>query len=293
MWTSFTAAPRVRRADHRARARWRDRARRSASPCDLFPVAVCADMTAGTAILGLRAVRRGRQHSHAAEARLEARRYDVRPGQLPADPRGRHRGVASCARTWRAVRLCASAGRHGGRRSEARQRRRAGGAGPQHAVRHVPRARSGATRPTIRRTASPREPELRRSTSPRRHHDHLQRGERRSPSINQRRLHLRRLHGRLRRRAVHQPGDGRPQRRVVSDPDRRLHEPGHRASGTLPVKAFGCFFLLQPVEHSGQRQLDLRRSSSTSAQASGSRARGPGAGPYKIVLHNDPDSDDS
>ena len=87
----FHAAHRVRRDDHaRERGGGSQRAdRQSVRP---LPGGRVRGLDPGPATLGLCAVWRGRQHRYAAEARLGCRRRDVRAGQLPADPPGRHRG---------------------------------------------------------------------------------------------------------------------------------------------------------------------------------------------------------
>ena len=130
--------------------------------------------------------------------------------------------------------------------------------GPQHSFRHYA-ARSVAERPIIRRTASPRR-------APRTAARH-RRTARRSPT-NGKPYQRHRARSRtpttttwptmpqaiqaLRRRRR------RPERRVVAIPIVDCTNPVNRPSGTLPVKGFGCFFLLQPVEQRGQRRLDLR-----------------------------------
>ena len=65
------------------------------------------------------------------------------------------------------------------------------------------------------------------------------------------------------------------------------------SSGVLPVKAFGSFFLLQPVEHGSGNEAWIFAQFLGEGRASGSPGPSPGTGPYKIVLHNDPNSDDS
>lgn len=86
--------------------------------------------------------------------------------------------------------------------------------------------------------------------------------------------------------------EGRPQRRVVTIPivDCTIPVPG--SSGTLPLKGFGCFFLLQPVRAGGGEGWIFGQFLEECV-ASGSPGQQGGTGPYTIVLHNDPDSPDS
>ena len=86
--------------------------------------------------------------------------------------------------------------------------------------------------------------------------------------------------------------EGRPRRRVVNIPIVDCTNPVSGSSGTLPVKGFGCFFLLQPVRHSGNDSWIFGQFLDE-CEASGSPGQQGGIGPYTIVLHNDPDSPDS
>lgn len=88
------------------------------------------------------------------------------------------------------------------------------------------------------------------------------------------------------------PPDGAPQRRVVTIPivDCRNRVPG--TSRTLPVAGFACFFILQPMRQSGSEGWIFGQFIEE-CPATGAPGPVPGFGPYKIVLHNDPDSRDS
>jgi len=85
---------------------------------------------------------------------------------------------------------------------------------------------------------------------------------------------------------------GVPQRRVVTIPivDCRNTVPG--TSATLPVAGFACFFILQPMRQSGTEGWIFGQFIEE-CPATGAPGPVPGFGPYKIVLHNDPDSPDS
>jgi Flp pilus assembly protein TadG len=89
------------------------------------------------------------------------------------------------------------------------------------------------------------------------------------------------------------PDNGRAQRRIVTVPICDCTNPVPGSSGVLPVKAFGSFFLLQPVRHGSGSDAYMFAQFLGEGRASGTPGPGPGTGPYKIVLHNDPDSDDS
>lgn len=88
------------------------------------------------------------------------------------------------------------------------------------------------------------------------------------------------------------PPAGVAQRRVVTIPivDCRNSVPG--SSATLPVAGFACFFILQPMLQSGSDGWIFGQFIEE-CPASGAPGPVPGYGPYKIVLHNDPDSPDS
>lgn len=86
---------------------------------------------------------------------------------------------------------------------------------------------------------------------------------------------------------------GRAQRRIVTIPIVDCSNPVPGTSGTLPVKGFGAFFLLQPVAHGSGSSSWIFGQFLGEGAASGSPGQQPGLGPYKIVLHNDPDSSDS
>lgn len=86
---------------------------------------------------------------------------------------------------------------------------------------------------------------------------------------------------------------GKPERRIAAIPivDCEHKVPG--TSGTLPRLGYGCFFLLQPVVHGSGGDSWIFGEFVDECEASGSPGPTPGQGPYKIVLHDDPDSDDS
>jgi hypothetical protein len=86
---------------------------------------------------------------------------------------------------------------------------------------------------------------------------------------------------------------GRAQRRIVTIPIVDCSNPVPGTSGTLPVKGFGAFFLLQPVAHGSGSSSWIFAQFLGEGSASGSPGQQGGIGPYKIVLHNDPDSSDS
>ena len=88
-------------------------------------------------------------------------------------------------------------------------------------------------------------------------------------------------------------GDGRFDRRVVTIPIVDCSNPVGGTSGTLPVKGFGAFFLLQPVVHGGGNDGWIFAQFLGEGEVSGAPGPTGGIGPYKIVLHNDPDSPDS
>ncbi len=88
-------------------------------------------------------------------------------------------------------------------------------------------------------------------------------------------------------------GDGAFDRRVVTIPLVDCTNPVGGTSGTLPVKGFGAFFLLQPVVHGGGNEAWIFAQFLGEAEVSGAPGPTGGIGPYKIVLHNDPDSPDS
>ncbi|NJD31189.1 MAG: hypothetical protein FIB04_04820 [Gammaproteobacteria bacterium] len=87
-------------------------------------------------------------------------------------------------------------------------------------------------------------------------------------------------------------GPGVPQRRVVTVPIVDCTHPVGGASGTLPIAGYGCFFLLQPVKQSGTDAWIFAQFVKD-CPGSGNPGNQGGPGPYKIVLHNDPDSTDS
>ncbi len=87
-------------------------------------------------------------------------------------------------------------------------------------------------------------------------------------------------------------GPGVAQRRLVTVPIVDCTHPVGGASGTLPIKGFGCYFLLQPMVQSGTHAWMFGQFVKD-CPASGSPGNQGGIGPYKIVLHNDPDSSDS
>ena len=88
-------------------------------------------------------------------------------------------------------------------------------------------------------------------------------------------------------------GDGRFDRRVVTIPFVNCTNPVGGTSGTLPVVGFGTFFLLQPVVHGGGNQAWIFAQFLGEGEVSGAPGPVGGIGPYRIVLHNDPQSPDS
>jgi hypothetical protein len=95
------------------------------------------------------------------------------------------------------------------------------------------------------------------------------------------------------------PG-GACERRLVIVPIIDCDIEYHGASAPLVVKGYGSFFLLQPAcEAGGKLGCSPGQDGNIFAQfigeGKGSGTPGPtgGYGVYKIVLHNDPDSDDS
>jgi hypothetical protein len=87
--------------------------------------------------------------------------------------------------------------------------------------------------------------------------------------------------------------DGAADRRVVTIPFVNCTNPVGGTSGTLPVVGFGSFFLLQPVVHGGGNQAWIFAQFLGEGEVTGSPGPTGGYGPYKIVLHNDPESPDS
>jgi Flp pilus assembly protein TadG len=85
---------------------------------------------------------------------------------------------------------------------------------------------------------------------------------------------------------------GRARRRVITIPIVDCSNPVSGSSGTLPVKGFGSFFLLQPAVQKGTENWIFGQFLGEGT-ASGTPGPHGGYGVYKIVLHNDPDSDDS
>ncbi len=89
--------------------------------------------------------------------------------------------------------------------------------------------------------------------------------------------------------------NGRPERRLLIVPISNCSTMvnGH---GTLPVVDYGCFFLLQRAEQSGSENYIygeyIGRCSASGAPGPAPGTAG-GTGVYKIVLHNDPASADS
>ena len=85
---------------------------------------------------------------------------------------------------------------------------------------------------------------------------------------------------------------GKRDRRIATIPivDCTNKVPG--TSETLPRVGYGCFFLLQPAVQRGNENWVFGEFVDE-CEASGSPGPTPGQGPYKIVLHDDPDSDDS
>lgn len=88
-------------------------------------------------------------------------------------------------------------------------------------------------------------------------------------------------------------GDGATDRRVVTIPIVNCTNPVGGTSGTLPVVGFGEFFLLQPVVHGGGNKAWIFAQFLGEGEVTGAPGPTGGIGPYKIVLHNDPDSPDS
>lgn len=88
-------------------------------------------------------------------------------------------------------------------------------------------------------------------------------------------------------------GDGRFDRRVVTIPFVNCTNQVGGTSGTLPVVGFGAFFLLQPVVHGGGNEAWIFAQFLGEGEVTGAPGPTGGVGPYKIVLHNDPDSPDS
>lgn len=86
--------------------------------------------------------------------------------------------------------------------------------------------------------------------------------------------------------------EGRPRRRVITVPIVDCSNPVSGTSANLPVKGFGSFFLLQPAVQQGNNSWIFGE---FLGEGSASGTPGPtgGYGVYKIVLHNDPYSDDS
>jgi hypothetical protein len=89
-----------------------------------------------------------------------------------------------------------------------------------------------------------------------------------------------------------EPDPKRMDRRIVTVPIVDCTHPVPGSSGTLPLKGFGCFLLLQPVHQSGSEGW-LFGQFVDACPGSGNPGGQGGWGPYKIVLHNDPDSSDS
>ena len=85
---------------------------------------------------------------------------------------------------------------------------------------------------------------------------------------------------------------GKPQRRVIAVPlvDCSTMVNGH---GTLPVAGVGCFFMLQQVEQKGTQNYVYAQFQRQCAAGGNPGPEPGGPGIYRIVLHNDPDSDDS
>lgn len=86
--------------------------------------------------------------------------------------------------------------------------------------------------------------------------------------------------------------DGVAERRVGATAIVDCENPVGGASQNLQVQGFGCFFLLQPAVQQGTENWIFGQ---YLGDCSASGAAGPvgGEGLYKIVLHNDPDSEDS
>jgi hypothetical protein len=87
--------------------------------------------------------------------------------------------------------------------------------------------------------------------------------------------------------------DGVAERRIAAIPIVDCKNKVSGTSGTLPRLGYGCFFLLQPVVHGSGGDSWIFGEFIDECEASGSPGPTPGQGPYKIVLHDDPDSDDS
>jgi hypothetical protein len=94
---------------------------------------------------------------------------------------------------------------------------------------------------------------------------------------------------------THDPKTGSPKgkadRRIVVIPIVDCTNPITGSSANAPVKGFACFFLLQPVEHTGSGA--IFGEFVEPCEAEGSPGQGGGSGPYKIILHDDPGSTDS
>lgn len=89
--------------------------------------------------------------------------------------------------------------------------------------------------------------------------------------------------------------NGKAERRVVAVPFVNCSEP-HQGQSTLPVVGLGCFFLLQPAVQQGTtNEVYSQFLYDCGADGTPGPAPGPVSGPgiYKIVLHNDPLSQDS
>jgi hypothetical protein len=86
--------------------------------------------------------------------------------------------------------------------------------------------------------------------------------------------------------------DGVAERRVIAVSIVDCENPVGGASANLQVQGFGCFFLLQPAVQQGTENWVFGQ---YLGDCTASGAAGPvgGEGLYKIVLHNDPDSEDS
>ncbi len=94
---------------------------------------------------------------------------------------------------------------------------------------------------------------------------------------------------------THDPKTGSPKgkadRRIVVIPIVDCTNPITGSSANAPVKGFACFFLLQPVEHTGSGA--IFGEFVEPCEAEGTPGQGGGSGPYKIILHDDPGSNDS
>jgi len=84
---------------------------------------------------------------------------------------------------------------------------------------------------------------------------------------------------------------GKAGRRVVVIPIVDCTKPITGSSANAPVKDFGCFFLLQPVDHTGNGAIFGEFVTHCEGEGAPSDTCGPG--PYKIILHDDPGSTDS